>query len=273
MAENLSSFARGRTFRERVGARESLHYRNCDGKRPDCAYVWGENLSDARARRGRGHRRSDDGALSARGGHRRRRLRGRARHEGTRRRHQSSAARRARIERAGSAVRARLHGDRDARARLLHEARQTDLARAARPERRLPLATVFNPSRPIADDSRARRRGASGRVCHSHRPPPHPFRAGRHGRDGPFRRSRKRSSRRQRPGRCVDRRRRHPLQGTRGALPGRGAAAIHRNHHVARHHRTGTLPRWADDGHRRQLAHQGGGLSHLAGRQLHAAGP
>ena len=133
--------------------------------------------------------------------------------------------------------------DRDARARLLHKARQTDLARAARPECRLPLATVFNPSRPIADDSRARRRGASGRVCHSHRPPPHPFRAGRHGRDGPFRRSRKRSSRRQRPGRCVDRRRRHPLQGTRGALPGRGAAAIHRNHHVARHHRTGTLPR------------------------------
>ena len=47
-----------------MGARESLHYRNCDGKRPDCAYVWGENLSDARARRGRGHRRSDDGALS-----------------------------------------------------------------------------------------------------------------------------------------------------------------------------------------------------------------
>ena len=44
MAGNLSLFARGRTFRERVGARESLHYRNCDGKRPDCAYVWARTV-------------------------------------------------------------------------------------------------------------------------------------------------------------------------------------------------------------------------------------
>ena len=112
---------------------------------------------------------------------------------------------------------------------------------------------------------RARGAGAPGRVFHSGRASPRACRAGRRRRDGAFRRSRDRRLRWQRARRCVDRPGRHSLDASRCALSGRGAAEIFRHHDVAWKHRTGPLPRWADDGHRRQLAYQGGGLSDLSG--------
>ena len=104
-----------------------------------------------------------------------------------------------------------------------------------------------------------------GAVFHSDRPSLHTFRAGRRRRDGALRRSGDRCTCRQGPRRRADRGGRHSLVGPSVAVSRRGSAEVLRRHDVARRDRAGTLPRWPDDGHRRQLAHQGGGLSDLAG--------
>ena len=204
---------------------------------------------------GRGRRRPGDGADAARARDRLRGFRAGGRGPRARRRHQHAAARDQGAGRARPARPARCGRDPHLRAVLHQPARPGDLARAARPRRRLRHPAILDPSRTAAGRDLPGGAGAARRVAHSSQLPAAIVHPGRRRRDRVFLRP-ARIAPAYRARRCADRRRRHPLAGARKALSRRGPAALERPHALARRDRLAGIPHRALDGRGRRSRRQ-----------------
>ena len=204
---------------------------------------------------GRGRRRPGDGADAARARDRLRGFRAGGRGPRARRRHQHAAARDQGAGRARPARPARCGRDPHLRAVLHQPARPGDLARAARPRRRLRHPAILDPSRTIAGRDLPGGAGAARRVAHSSQLPAAVVHPGRRRRDRVFLRP-PRIAPAYRARRRADRRRRHPLAGARQALSRRGPAALERPHALARRDRLAGVPHRTLDGRGRRSRRQ-----------------